>query len=114
MPKLSTLNGNGTGGINTFKPVILPKWNQEEKVQTHSSDHESQTHSLDTEEETYQTALELVMLIDQQLTTGTQHYHTKSGRLLRTLDEVVNAILTDDIVIRATGYGFEQEYARAA
>ena len=105
MPKLSTLNGNGTGGINTFKPVILPKWNQEEKVQTHS---------LDTEEETYQTALELVMLIDQQLTTGTQHYHTKSGRLLRTLDEVVNAILTDDIVIRATGYGFEQEYARAA
>jgi hypothetical protein len=48
-------------------------------------------------EETYYAALELVAQIDEALTRGTRHYRNKAGNLLNTLDEVINAILTDDL-----------------
>ena len=48
---------------------------------------------------TYQAALELVAQIDEDLTRGTRHYRTRSGVLLTTLDEVVNAILADNLML---------------
>lgn len=38
--------------------------------------------------------------IDCHLENGTRHYHNKAGRLLWTLDQVVWAILADDLVTR--------------
>ncbi len=46
----------------------------------------------------YEQALRLVKYIDRSLQLGTHHFRLKSGRLLRTLDEVVSAILRDDLV----------------
>lgn len=46
----------------------------------------------------YQQALRLVEYIDGSLALGTHHFRLKSGRLLRTLDEVVSAILKDELV----------------
>lgn len=43
--------------------------------------------------DTYRAALELVAVIDEDLTRGAKHYRTKGGQLLGTLDEVVRAIL---------------------
>lgn len=71
---------------NTFKPVLVPR---PQEMQTR-----------------YEAAFELVQLIDQHLTTGTQHYRTKSGTLLRTLDQVVNAILADNLFIEEE-YGYK-------
>ena len=48
---------------------------------------------------TYKTALELVARIDENLTRDTGHYYTKSGELLSTLDEVVRAILDNNLLI---------------
>jgi len=50
-------------------------------------------------EETYYAALELVAEIDEGLTRGTRHYRNKAGVLLTSLDEVINAILTDDLAV---------------
>jgi len=50
-------------------------------------------------EATYNTALELVAEIDEALTRGTFHYRNRAGELLTTLDEVVNAILTNDLLL---------------
>lgn len=50
-------------------------------------------------EASYHAALELVAHIDEQLTRGTCHYRNKAGLLLTTLDEVVNAILADDLML---------------
>ena len=50
-------------------------------------------------EATYHAALDLVAYIDDALTRGTHHYRNKSGRLLMTLDEVVNAILGNDLLL---------------
>lgn len=47
---------------------------------------------------TYHAALELVAQIDEDLTRNTGHYYTKSGRLLTTLDEVIRAILSGDLM----------------
>lgn len=47
---------------------------------------------------TYHAALELVAQIDEGVTRGTGHYYTKSGRLLTTLDEVIRAILSGDLM----------------
>ena len=80
---------------NTFKPVLVPRPEERERA--------------------HQQAFELVQLIDQHLTNGTQHYRTKSGTLLRTLDQVINAILEDNLLIDGTNYGWQQEeLARAA
>lgn len=49
-------------------------------------------------EATYHAALELVARIDEDLTRGIRHYRTKAGVLLTTLDEVVRAILDDNLL----------------
>ncbi len=50
-------------------------------------------------EATYQAALKLVARIDEDLTRGIRHYRTKAGLLLTTLDEVVRAILDNDLLL---------------
>lgn len=50
-------------------------------------------------EATYQAALELLATIDADLTRGVRHYRTKAGELLTTLDEVVRAILGNDLLL---------------
>jgi hypothetical protein len=53
-----------------------------------------------TERETaYRAALALVSRIDRDLTRSTGHYRNRAGALLTTLDEVVRAILTDNLLI---------------
>ena len=42
-------------------------------------------------------ALELVERIDEDLTRGIRHYRTKQGKLLQTLDQVINAILANNL-----------------
>ena len=99
-PEKPHLNGhsgkNGHNGHNNGhpKPVLLKSRRDEEAC--------------------YWAALELVQYIDESLTKGTQHYRTRSGQLLRTLDEVVNAILTDNLVWEAESDAWDQDYARAA
>jgi hypothetical protein len=48
-------------------------------------------------ESTYYAALELVAHIDETLSRGTRHYRNRAGELLTTLDEVVHAILDNDL-----------------
>lgn len=55
--------------------------------------------SLAEREMTYYAALNLVALIDETLSRGTRHYRNKAGVLLTTLDEVVHAILADDLLL---------------
>jgi hypothetical protein len=50
-------------------------------------------------EASYNAALTLVAQIDEDLTRGTRHYRTKNGELLTTLDQVVNAILADNLLL---------------
>jgi hypothetical protein len=57
------------------------------------------TPAMSEREATYHAALKLVARIDDDLTRGTRHYRTKAGMLLTTLDEVVRAILTDDLLL---------------
>lgn len=51
------------------------------------------------QESAYSAALELVARIDEDLTRGVRHYRTKAGTLLNSLDEVVRAILDDDLML---------------
>ena len=51
------------------------------------------------QEATYHAALELVARIDEDLTRGVRHYRTKAGVLLTTLDEVIRAILDDNLLM---------------
>jgi hypothetical protein len=46
----------------------------------------------------YLDCLILVAVIDDNLTTGRAHYRNRAGRLLLTLDEVVLAILKNDLL----------------
>lgn len=46
---------------------------------------------------TYAAALLLVGIIDATQKRGIIHYRTKAGRLLVTLDEVIRAILEDEL-----------------
>ena len=62
---------------------------------------------IDEQEATYYAALELVARIDEDLTQGIRHYRNKAGLLLTALDEVVQAILDDNLLISA-----EQESER--
>ena len=50
-------------------------------------------------EATYYAALELVAHIDEDLTRGIRHYRNKAGVLLTTLDEVIRAILDDNLLM---------------
>ncbi len=45
----------------------------------------------------YAWAYLLVLAIDAQLERGTRHFRDRSGCLLQTLDEVVRAILSDNL-----------------
>lgn len=45
----------------------------------------------------YDAALKLVARIDEELTRGIRHYRDKAGRLLTKLDEVIRAILADNL-----------------
>ena len=45
----------------------------------------------------YSCALPFVCEIADHLDRGTRHYRTRDGILLRTLDEVIRAILEDDL-----------------
>ncbi len=56
------------------------------------------------QEATYYAALELVQRIDDDLSRGIRHYRNKAGILLNTLDEVINAILGDDLLMAETHY----------
>ncbi len=47
----------------------------------------------------YYAALKLVDRIDEDLTKGIRHYRNKAGELLTTLDQVVNAILEDNLLV---------------
>jgi hypothetical protein len=51
------------------------------------------------QEAAYYAALELVARIDEDLTRGVRHYRTKAGELLITLDEVIRAILDDNLLM---------------
>jgi hypothetical protein len=53
-------------------------------------------------EATYAAALTLVARIDDDLTRGVRHYRSKGGVLLRTLDEVVRAILDNDLMVEGS------------
>lgn len=49
------------------------------------------------QEAAYYFALALVAHIDKELERGSTHFRNKAGLLLATLDEVVHAILADDL-----------------
>jgi len=55
----------------------------------------------------YAAALRLVQAIDRDLQKGTRHYYDTRGRLLSTLDEVIQAMLTDSLAL-----GKSPEYAQ--
>ncbi|MBN1218772.1 MAG: hypothetical protein JXM69_07585 [Anaerolineae bacterium] len=57
------------------------------------------THSVSESDAAYYAALKLVARIDEDLTRGVRHYRNKAGILLTTLDQVVHAILTDDLSV---------------
>ncbi len=63
-------------------------------------------------ESTYYAALALVALIDEQLNRGTRHYRNKAGVLLNTLDEVVHAILANDLLLPAEQEETEMVWAQ--
>lgn len=54
-------------------------------------------HKASEQDVAYYAALELVANIDEALTRGTRHYRNKAGDLLTTLDEVIHAILDNDL-----------------
>jgi hypothetical protein len=53
--------------------------------------------SVNDQDVSYAAALRLVEQIDSHLCAGTRHYYDTQGRLLTTLDGVVEAILTDTL-----------------
>ena len=57
------------------------------------------TPSMTEREATYHAALVLVAQIDEDLTRGVRHYRDKTGMLLTTLDEVVRAILDNNLLL---------------
>jgi len=62
------------------------------------------------DEARYVAALKLVQVIDHNLRNGTQHYYDTQGKLLRTLDEVINAVLSDSLASgKPTRYPQEAE-----
>jgi hypothetical protein len=95
MGQSNTIHQNGKARITEFNPAL---------IQARADDQQAR----------YMAALELVRAIDENLTTGRQHYRTKSGQLLRTLDEVVRAILADNLLVEAESVAWPQDLARAA
>ena len=95
MAQVSAVEGNTKARRNGFRPKLI-KGHSTEQAQA------------------YETALLLVRHIDATLTAGTCHYRTKSGHLLRTLDEVVNAILADNLIWDTDSPAWEDDLRRAA
>ncbi len=95
MAQVSAVEGNTTVRRNGFRPTL---------VKGHSTE----------QTQAYEAALVLVSHIDATLTAGTCHYRTKTGHLLRTLDEVVNAILADNLIWDTDSTAWEDELLRAA
>lgn len=60
---------------------------------------ERRMNRMNEQDATYYAALDLVARIDDDLTRGVRHYRTKAGRLLNSLDEVINAILSDNLLL---------------
>lgn len=60
------------------------------------------SHPTSENDATYYAALKLVARIDEDLTKGVRHYRNKAGVLLTTLDQVVHAILNDDLLLPDT------------
>ncbi len=52
---------------------------------------------LEGREAAYRAALKLVARIDEELTRGIRHYRNRAGKLLTRLDEVIRAILADNL-----------------
>lgn len=96
---LSTQSNNA---VSTF----LPK-EDHKKVQSLNHNQRSKTSRVELvkssktseQEATYYAALELVAQIDEELTRGIRHYRNQAGVLLTTLDEVVQAILDDNLML---------------
>jgi hypothetical protein len=53
----------------------------------------------DDEDTRYAAALRLVQAIDRDLQRGTRHYYDSAGKLLLSLDEVVQAILSNNLMV---------------
>lgn len=51
------------------------------------------------QEAAYQAALKLVARIDEDLRRGVRHYRNRAGELLTTLDEVVRAVLRNELFL---------------
>ncbi len=49
------------------------------------------------QEAAYSAALKLVARIDEEVTRGIRHYRDRAGRLLTRLDDVIRAILANDL-----------------
>jgi len=62
-------------------------------------DRSSVAQQMDDADARYAAALRLVQAIDRDLQKGTRHYYDASGKLLVSLDEVVQAILNDTLVV---------------
>jgi hypothetical protein len=77
--QMRTFNRNGRNGVARVYPGLV------------------KTPSTAEREVAYHAALKLVAKIDDELTRGIRHYRNKAGVLLTTLDEVVRAILDDDL-----------------
>jgi len=95
MSQFSELTQNNKPRVNEFKPMLVKRQKYDQAA-------------------TYMAALELVQYIDDSLTLGTRHYRTKSGQLLRTLDEVVHAILTNNMMWETKRISWPEDLARAA
>ena len=78
--QIRTFNRNGRSNNRRAYPEL---------VVSHAGDRDA----------TYHAALKLVERIDEDLTKGIRHYRNTAGELLTTLDQVINAILTDDLLL---------------
>lgn len=54
-------------------------------------------------EAVYMAALHLVQRVDEDLRRGVRHYRDRAGQLLTSLDEVVRAMLEDDLMLAGVG-----------
>lgn len=71
--------------MNHTKIVLLPST----KLRTGSAHREA----------VFQCALAYVEAVDADLTTGRRHYRNRAGKLLSSLDQVVSAILSDELLV---------------
>lgn len=54
-------------------------------------------------EQVYVAALHLVQRVDEDLRRGVRHYRDRAGQLLTSLDEVVRAMLDDNLMLAEVG-----------